>query len=98
MIAIVGAVVGVVALAVGALLGYAARRGSTRNQELEAEQAAARILADAQAKEKDTLLDAKEGAIQIRAQAEQEVKTRRDEVLRLEQRVANREENLDRKV
>jgi len=98
MIAIVGAVVGVVGLAIGALLGYAVRRSSTRDQELEAETAAAKILADAQAKEKETLLSAKEEAIQLRAQAEQEAKVRRDEVLRLEQRVANREENLDRKL
>ncbi|MHB8376737.1 MAG: ribonuclease Y [Dehalococcoidia bacterium] len=97
-IAVVGAVVGAVALAIGALLGYAVRRSATRNQELEAEQAAAKILGDAQAKEKELLLTAKEEALQLRAQAEQEVKVRRDEVLRLEQRVANREENLDRKL
>jgi len=99
MTAILGAVIGVViGLAIGALLGYAIRRGGTRDQELLAEQAATKLLADAQAKEKEILLDAKEGAIQVRAQAEQEVKTRRDEVQRLEQRVANREENLDRKI
>jgi len=99
MTAVLGAVIGVViGLAIGALLGYAVRRSRTRDQELQAEQAAARLLTDAQAKEKEILLDAKEGAIQVRAQAEQEVKTRRDEVLRLEQRVANREENLDRKI
>ncbi len=99
MFAILGGAIGVVlGLAIGALLGYAVRRSSTRNQELEASQAAERILADAQAKEKETLLAAKEEAIQLRAQAEQEAKGRRDEVLRLEQRVANREENLDRKI
>jgi ribonuclease Y len=99
MTAVLGAVIGVIAgLAIGALLGYAVRRSATRNQEREAEEAASRILADAQAKEKEILLSAKEEAIQVRAQAEQETKTRRDEVLRLEQRVANREENLDRKL
>ncbi len=99
MFAILGAVIGViVGLAIGALLGYTARRSATRDQEAEAAEAAARILGDAQAKEKEILLGAKEEAIQVRAQAEQEVKTRRDEVLRLEQRVANREENLDRKL
>ena len=96
---ILGAVIGVFAgLVAGALLGYALRRRSTRDQEAEAAEAAARILGDAQAKEKEILLTAKEEAIQIRAQAEEEGKTRRDEVLRLEQRVANREENLDRKL
>jgi ribonuclease Y len=99
MAAVLGAVIGVIiGVAVGALLGYAVRRSATRNQEQEAEQAAAKILADAQAQEKEILLGAKEEAIQLRAQAEQESKTRRDEVLRLDQRVANREENLDRKL
>ena len=99
MTAILGAVIGViVGLAIGALLGYAVKRSSTKDQELVASQAAEKLLSDAQAKEKDILLTAKEGAIQIRAQAEQEGKTRRDEVLKLEQRVANREENLDRKL
>jgi ribonuclease Y len=99
MTAVLGAVIGVIAgLAIGALLGYAIRRSATRNQEQEAEAAAGRILADVQAKEKEILLGAKEEAIQLRAQAEQETKTRRDEVLRLEQRVATREENLDRKL
>jgi len=93
--AIVGVIVG---LAIGALLGYAVKRGGTRDLELAAREAADRIQVDAQAKEKEILLGAKEEAIQLRAQAEQEAKTRRDEILRLEQRVANREENLDRKL
>ena len=99
MFAILGAVIGVIAgLAIGALLGYAARRSGNKDQELLAEQAAARLLSDAQAEVKEILLNAKEEAIQVRAQADTEVKTRRDEVQRLEQRVANREENLDRKI
>ncbi len=99
MAAVLGAVIGViVGLAIGALLGYAFKRSSTRDQELAAEQASAKILTDAQAKEKDILLAAKEEGIQLRAQAETEAKSRRDEVLRLEQRVATREENLDRKM
>ncbi len=99
MFAILGAIIGVIAgLAIGALLGYAARRSGNRDQELIAEQSAAKLLADAQAEVKEILLNAKEEAIQARAQAEQEAKTRRDEVLRLEQRVATREENLDRKL
>ena len=99
MTAVLGVVIGaVIGLAIGALLGYAFKRSNTRDQELAATQAAEKLLNDAQAREKETLLGAKEEAIQIRAQAEQEAKTRRDEVLRLEQRIANREENLDRKL
>ncbi|MBI5288567.1 MAG: ribonuclease Y [Chloroflexi bacterium] len=91
----IGAVIGLV---IGALLGYALRRSAVKDQEQAAGAEAQRLLSEAQAKEKEILLGAKEEAIQIRAQAEQEVKTRRDEVLRLEQRVANREETLDRKL
>ncbi len=99
MAAILGAVIGViVGLAIGALLGYALRRSSVQDQEAAAQAEAQKILAEAQAKEKEVLLTAKEEALQIRAQAETESKTRRDEVLRLEQRVATREENLDRKL
>jgi len=99
MTAVLGAVIGVViGLAIGALLGYALRRSATRDQELEAQRQADQLLAEAQAKEKEILLGAKEEAIRVRAQAEEELKSRRDEVLRLEQRVANREENLDRKL
>jgi ribonuclease Y len=99
MLAVLGAVIGVVlGLAIGALLGYAIRRSSNRDQELEASQAAEKLLAGAQTQEKEILLGAKEEAIALRSAAEQESKTRRDEVLRLEQRVATREENLDRKL
>ena len=58
---------------------------------------AERIIAEAQTKEKELLLEAKEESIRLRAQAENEAKEMRQEVLRLEQRVAQREENLDRK-
>jgi ribonuclease Y len=99
MAAVLGAVIGViVGLAIGALIGYAMRRSSVKDQEQAAHAEAQRILTEAQAKEKEAILGAKEEAIQIRAQAENEAKTRRDEILRLEQRVATREENLDRKL
>lgn len=99
MAAILGVVIGaIVGLAIGALLGYAVRRSNVKDQEQAAQAEAQRLLVEAQAKEKEVLLAAKEEAIQIRAQAEDESKTRRDEVLRLEQRVANREESLDRKL
>ena len=72
MTAILGAVVGViVGLAIGALLGYALRRNATRDQEHEAQQQADRILGEAQAREKEILLGAKEEAIKVRAQAEE---------------------------
>ncbi len=94
----VGVISGVLALAVGALLGYTLKVRVGRGQVEAAERDAARILADAETKQRETLLEAKEEAIRLRSQAETELKGRRDEILRLEQRVASKEENHDRKI
>ncbi len=90
-----GVAIGVLAL--GLLLGIAlqSRREKTRLESADAD--AARIVNEAQTKEKELLLEAKEGALRIRDQAETEARERRQEVLRLEQRVLQKEENLERK-
>ncbi|HLF71390.1 MAG TPA: ribonuclease Y [Dehalococcoidia bacterium] len=96
-IVLVAIAVGVLALVVGALVG---RSLWTRSEKGKAEAASAdaeRILAEAQSKEKELLLEAKEESIRLRTQAETEAKELRQEALRMEQRLAQREENLDRK-
>jgi ribonuclease Y len=95
---VLSVVIGVLALAIGALLGYTVKIRIGKGQVLTAERDAGRILAEAEARQKETLLEAKEEAIRVRAQVEAEVKERRDEVLRLERRITSKEENLDRKV
>jgi ribonuclease Y len=95
---ILSVVIGVLALAVGVLLGYTFKVRVGKGQVEAAERQAAGILAEAEAKQKEAILEAKEEAIRLRTQAEAELKERRDEVLRLEQRIAARDENLDRKV
>src|SRR3972149_1087792 len=95
---VVGVVIGVLALALGVLLGYTLKVRVGKGQVEAAERRAAIILADAEAKQRETLLEAKEEAIRLRSQIEAEFKGQRDEVLRLEKRIASKEENLDRKV
>ncbi len=95
---IVSVAIGALALAVGGLLGYTIKLRLAGGQLQAAESTAARILEEAQAKQREALLEAKEEAIRLRTQVENELKTRRDEVLRLEQRIASKEENLDRKL
>ena len=97
MTIVLSVVVGVLALAVGALIGLALRNRKDQDKLAAAAADAERIIAEAQTKEKELLLEAKEEAIRLRAQAEAEAKEHRQEVLRLEQRVAQRDENLDRK-
>jgi ribonuclease Y len=93
-----GVILGVLGLAIGALLGSTIRRRISQGRAAAAERDAAQILAEAHTKEKEILLEGKEEAIRLRTQVEAELKERRAEVLKLEQRVAQREESLDRKL
>src|SRR3972149_6625258 len=93
-----GVILGVLGLAIGALRGSTIRRRISQGRVAAAERDAAKILEEAQTKEKEILLEGKEEAIRLRAQVEAEHKERRAEVLKLEQRVAQREESLDRKL
>jgi len=87
----------VVALALGLFVGVSiqTRREKTRVDSAAAD--AARILAEAQTKEKELLLEAKGESLRVLSAAESEAKERRQEVLRLEQRILQKEENLERK-
>ncbi len=99
LLAILGVVIGVVLGSVlGALLWDALKQRREKDKLAGADASAARIIAEAQTKEKEALLEAKEEAIRIRGEAENEARERRQEVLRLEQRVLQKEENLERKV
>lgn len=94
---VVGVIVGVLALVIGALVGQKLRESKEKQRDAAASAEAERILNEAQTREKELLLEAKEEAIRIRTLAENEAKEARQEVLRLEQRVTQRDENLDRK-
>jgi ribonuclease Y len=99
MLLAVGVVIGVALGSVlGALVWNALRVRREQGRLGAAETDAAHIIAEAQTREKETLLQAKEEAIRIRADAENEARERRQEILRLEERVLQREENLERKV
>ncbi len=88
-------------LAVGSIAGYIIRKNLAEAKIKTAEEAAARILIDAkreaEAKTKETLLEAKEEAHRFRMEAEREVKERRGDIARQEKRILQKEEYLDRK-
>jgi len=98
MPAAIAIIVGIVALAVGALVGYNIRLRINQGQLVAAERSAARVLADAQTQQKEILLEAKEEAIRTRAQVETENRERRSELQKSEQRLSQKEESLDRKI
>ena len=92
---ILGLLVGV---AIGVIGGQFVQQRVRRNRIESAEQSAARILNEADRRQKELQLEAKEEALRVRQQAESELRDRRKEVQRAEQRVSQKEENLDRKL
>jgi ribonuclease Y len=92
--AIIAALVG---LAVGAAVVFVMRRRSESTSHLLAEEQASRVLAEAEQRQKELLLEAKEETLKLRNTLESEMRERRAEAARVEQRLTQKEENLDRK-
>jgi ribonuclease Y len=97
MSAIITVIVGLASLLIGAGAAYAVRRRTDGTSLQQAQEQASRILAEAESKQKDLLLAAKEETLQLRNAIETEMRERRTEAARAEQRLAQKEENLDRK-
>ena len=92
--AIIAALVG---LLVGAAAVYFTRKRTDATASLHAEEQANRVLAEAEQRQKELLLEAKEEELKARNNLEAEMRDRRAEVQRIEQRLTQKEENLDRK-
>ena len=94
-------VVGVIALVAG-LVGFGIavflRRSLALGSEAAARANAERLVAEASARQKEILLDAKDEAIKVAKAAEVEVRERRSELQRYESRLDKKDEQLDAKV
>ena len=90
--------VAVVATAVGAVIGFVARRIVAANAVKHAEQYAERLIAEARAKQKEIVLEGKDEALHLRRAAEEEAREQRATLQRSESRLLDREEGLDRKI
>lgn len=90
-----------ISLSLGLLLGYLIRKYIAEARIQSAEQEAAKIIEDAnksaESQKREVLLEAKEEAHQIKEEIEKECRDRRAELQRLERRVIQKEENLERK-
>lgn len=90
--------VGIISFAVG----YFVRRFIAESKIKNAEEAAKRIIDDAQkdaeTSKKELLLEAKEEIHRLRSELDREVRDRRNEIQRIERRLLQREELLDRKL
>src|SRR4051812_39118906 len=93
----IGLVIGAAAAGAYATVVLKSRRTQERVDSEAARAESARLVAAAETRQKELLLEAKDEAIRLRTQAETELTERRAEVARQERRLAQREENLDRK-
>ncbi len=96
--AVIAIGVGLLGVFWGVLGGAFLQQRITQRRIAASERSAARILNEAERRQKEILLDAKEESLRFRRQAEAELKDRRKEVQRLERRLGQKEENLDRKL
>ena len=91
------AAIALVGFAVGVFLGVLVRR-LWASQAVRAAQAEARqIEAEARARQKDLILEAKEDKIRLLREAEDEARARRTELAALERRLLQRDEQLDQR-
>ena len=91
------AVVAVVAIAVGVVVGFVAR-GFWANQAIKAAQEkAARIVAEARTQQKELILEAKDEKLRLAREAEEEARAKRSELSGLERRRLQRDEQLDQR-
>jgi ribonuclease Y len=98
MDAILMALVALVTLAAGVAVGYLVRQRNTSNAAEAARLQAEKVLAEASAKQKEMLLEAKDEGLRLRNAADAEVRERRAEVQRQERRLEQKEQNLDRRL
>ncbi len=84
-------------IAVGAALGFLARSRWANQSVKVAQEKAARIVADARTQQKDLILEAKEEKIRLVREAEDEARSRRNELASQERRLVARDEQLDQR-
>ena len=97
MNAVLVAVVAIAATAVGVVLGFVVRSTFASRAMKDADEKAALIIEKARSQQKDLILEAKEEKIRLQREAEDEARTKRNELSNLERRVLQRDEQLDQR-
>jgi ribonuclease Y len=90
--------VGLLGVFWGVLGGAILQQRITQRRIAASEHSAARILSEAERRQKEIILEAKEESLRFRQQTEVELKDRRKQVQRLERRLVQKEENVDHKL
>jgi len=91
------ALVALACFVLGGVIALFSRHSIASRKLRSAEEEAQRLVAEATEKQKTVLLEAKEAAFNIKAEAESSYRERRSELQRMERRLGQRDENLDRR-
>jgi ribonuclease Y len=94
---VVLAVVVLVAIAAGFGIGFVARSLLASQTFRAAQEKAGRILAEARAQQKELILQAKDEQVRLAREAEEEARSRRNDLGQLERRLLQRDEQLDQR-
>ncbi|MBU1102661.1 ribonuclease Y [Patescibacteria group bacterium] len=89
--------IGVIALAIGSVLGYFARQTIAKKQFGTAEAKLEKMMEEAKREAKDTVIRAKDKAIQVQEEAKREQKEREQQIIKMEDRLERREQTLEDK-
>jgi len=89
--------VSVFCFASGGVIAYFSRQVRANRKLHSAQEEAEGLVAEAMENQKSILLEAKEAAFNIKAEAENSYRDRRSDLQRMEKRLGQREENLDRR-
>lgn len=90
--------IGALLLALGAIGGYYIRQTIAKNQLNTAEGRASKLVEEAEKQSQEVVLEAKNKAVNILEEAKKKEQERENQLMRLEERLGNREEALDKKV
>ena len=88
----------VIAALLGGVVGYVIAQYMNKTRLREKQDRAQNLIAEAETKAKDIVLQAKDAALKTREGAESEMEKRRQEVSRQEERMGQRRESLDRRM
>jgi ribonuclease Y len=94
----IGLIAVVVGLAAGAAAGYLYHDYRSRVMKETAKSQAERIVAGAETEARELILRAKDDVIRLRDEAEEEIKRRRQDLQRQEERLQQRRDDLDRRL
>ncbi|MEF9989704.1 MAG: ribonuclease Y [Christensenellaceae bacterium] len=94
--------IGVACLIIGLIIGYVYRRNIAESKIGRAEDSVKRLIDDAQKRaeviKKETVLEAQEEVHRLRSEFDKESRERRNEITKIEKRLVQREELLDKKL